>query len=287
MGVVDLIWLIILVSALQPMLQQQTLRARRVQAIRRLEKRRSSRVITLIHRQEQYALFGLTFARFDDIEDSEEVLRAIELTDTGVPIDLVVHTPGGLALSAEQIAHALLRHPARVTVIIPHYAMSGGTLIALSADEIMLSPSAVLGPLDPQVGRHPAASIMRVLERKEVNQIEDETLILADMASKATDQMREAVTRLLTRSGMDTAEAGKLAETLTEGQWTHDYPIMAEAAKEMGLPVTTEPPPEVSEIIRLFPQARNRRPSVEYIPSPYTSPPSRGATPTGSKSGFK
>lgn len=283
MGVVDVIWLIFLLSALQPVVQQQALRARRVQAIRRLEKRRNSRVITLIHRQEHYSLFGLTFTRFIDIEDSEQVLRAIELTDPGVPIDLLVHTPGGLALASEQIAHALLRHPARVTVIIPHYAMSGGTLIALSADEIMLSPSAVIGPLDPQVGRHPAASIMRVLERKEANKIEDETLILADMAAKATNQMRESVTRLLTRSGMDTGEAGKLAETLTEGRWTHDYPITAEAAKEMGLPVTTDPPPEVSEIIRLYPQARNRRPSVEYIPSPYTSQPSRSTTPIGSK----
>lgn len=278
MGVVDIIWLIILISALQPMLRQQTLRARRVQAIRRLAKSRSSRVITMIHRQERYSLYGLTFFRYRDIEDSEEVLREIELTDTSVPIDLVLHTPGGLALAAEQIANALLRHPARVTVIVPHYAMSGGTLIALSADEIMLSPSAVLGPLDPQIGQQPAASIMRVLERKEPDRIQDETLILADMAAKAISQMHESVTRLLTRSGMDTGEAGKLAEALTEGQWTHDYPITAEAAKEMGLPVTTDPPPEVAEVIRLYPQAQNRRPSVEYIPSPYTAPPPRNTT---------
>lgn len=282
MDLTSIIWLLFLLSALQPLLQQQTLRTRRVQAIRRLEKSRRSRVITLIHRQESFSLFGLPFARYIDIEDSEAVLRAIELTDADVPIDIVLHTPGGLVLAAEQIAHALVRHPAKVTAIVPHYAMSGGTLITLAADEIVLSPSAVLGPVDPQIGQHPAASIIRVVERKEINKIDDETLILADMAGKAINQVRDTVTKLLTRSGMDPAEAEKLAETLSEGHWTHDYPITAEAAKAMGLPVTTEPPPEVGDIIRLYPQARNRRPSVEYIPAPYTAP-SRRSTPVRSR----
>lgn len=62
------------------------------------------------------------------------MLRAIELTDPSVPIDLIIHTPGGLVLAAEQIARALSRHPSQVTVMVPHYAMSGGTLIALAAD---------------------------------------------------------------------------------------------------------------------------------------------------------
>jgi len=43
-----------------------------------------------------------------------------------------------------------------VTVFVPHYAMSGGTLIALTADEIVMDPNAVLGPVDPQIGNMPA-----------------------------------------------------------------------------------------------------------------------------------
>ena len=87
------------------------------------------------------------------------VLRAIKLTDDDVPIDLILHTPGGLVLAAEQIAHALKNHPAKVTVMVPHYAMSGGTLISLAADEIVLDDNAVLGPVDPQLGQQPAASV--------------------------------------------------------------------------------------------------------------------------------
>jgi len=54
--------------------------------------------------------------------------------------------PGGLVLAAEQIAPALRRHSGTVTVFVPRYAMSGGTLIALAADEIVMDPNAVLGP---------------------------------------------------------------------------------------------------------------------------------------------
>jgi ClpP class serine protease len=273
MTVSDLIWLFFLLSALQPVIQQRALLARRVRALRRLEKSRSSRVITLIHRQESLSFLGIPFARYIDIDDSEELLRAIELTDPKVPIDLVLHTPGGLVLAAEQIAHALVRHDAEVTVMVPHYAMSGGTMISLAADRIILAPSAVLGPVDPQFGDKPAASILAAVERKDVNKVDDDTLILADVSRKALNQVRAVVTQMLTARGKPPAAAAELAATLSEGRWTHDYPITAETARELGLPVSTDLPDEVREIIRLYPQPRGRRPSVEYIPLPYRQRP--------------
>jgi hypothetical protein len=76
------------------------------------------------------------WARYIDINDSEDVLRAVQMTDVDVPTDLVLHTPGGLVLAALQIAKAVRGHKAKVTVFVPHYAMSGGTLIALAADDV-------------------------------------------------------------------------------------------------------------------------------------------------------
>jgi len=70
---------------------------------------------------------------------------------------MVLHTPGGLVLASEQIALALEKHPSKVTVFIPHYAMSGGTMIALAADEIVLDENAVMGPVDPQLGQYPTS----------------------------------------------------------------------------------------------------------------------------------
>jgi ClpP class serine protease len=134
--------------------------------ISQIESERKSRVILLVHRQETMRFLGFPIARYIDIDDSEDVMRAIQMTDADMPIDLVLHTPGGLVLAALQIAKAVREHKAKVTVFVPHYAMSGGTLIALAADEIVISEHSVLGPIDPQLGNSPAASLIKVVADK-------------------------------------------------------------------------------------------------------------------------
>ncbi|HWP35560.1 MAG TPA: ATP-dependent Clp protease proteolytic subunit [Thermodesulfobacteriota bacterium] len=274
MGILELFWLFLLVSAVQPLIRQRMLEANRLRLLARFERQRGSRAIALVHRQETMSLLGFPLMRYIDINDSEAVLRAIQLTDPERPIDLIVHTPGGLALAAAQIARALSRHRGRVTVFVPHYAMSGGTLIALAADEIVMDEHAVLGPLDPQLGQTPAASVLSVLAQKAPQDIEDETLIRADVARKAIAQMRATVRTLLVDNGMAPDKADAVAEKLTGGTWTHDYPITVEEARALGLPVTTGMPPEIYAFMELFPQpARTARPSVEYVPLPYRDGP--------------
>ncbi len=268
-SIFDLFWVFIIFSTLAPILQRWRIETLRTAVIRKLEKKRGSRLITLIHRQEALSFLGLAFARYIDIEDSEEVLRAIRLTSEDTPIDIILHTPGGLVLAAEQIAHALVRHKAPVTVFVPHYAMSGGTLVALAADKIVMDPNAVLGPVDPQLGQYPAASIINVTKIKKTEKIDDETLILADVARKAMRQVHELVLDILTANGMDKRRAASIADTLTSGKWTHDYPISVEEADKLGMPVTSDLPEEVTELMELYPQGAGRRPSVQYIPVPY------------------
>jgi ClpP class serine protease len=268
MDFLNLIWILLLISSVQPIIRQRMIEASRARLLREIEQLRGSRVIALIHRQETLRFLGFPLARYIDIQDSEQVLRAIKLTSPDVPIDLILHTPGGLVLASEQIAYALCRHPARVTVFVPHYAMSGGTLIALSADEIIMDPNAVLGPIDPQLGDQPAVSILSVLERKDINEIDDRTLVLADIAQKAMRQVRQTATRILS-ARHEAEKATRLAEALSSGQWTHDYPISVDEASELGLHVTTEMPKQVYDLMVLHPQTNQRRPSVEYIPTPY------------------
>lgn len=271
MSVLDLFWFFIIISALQPMLQRRWLEVARLRLLRELERRRTSRVIAMIHRQETMSLLGFPIFRYIDIHDSEEVLRAIRLTPPEMPIDFILHTPGGLVLAAEQIARALRAHPGRVTVFVPHYAMSGGTLIALAADEIVMDPHAVLGPVDPQLGSWPAASIVQVLSRKNINEVEDQTIILADVAQKALRQVKEAVRELLSDK-LPSERAEEVAEILSSGRWTHDYPITVEEARALGLRVSTEMPREIYALMGLYPQAPQQRPSVEYVPIPYRPP---------------
>ncbi len=193
----QLFWMILIFSMFIPFMRSASVKSSREALLRSIEKKRGSRVITLIHRQEAVNFFGLSMRRFIDIEDSEEVLRAIKMTPDDMPIDFIIHTPGGLVLAAEQIARALKKHKGKVTVFVPHYAMSGGTLIAIAADEIVMDENAVLGPLDPQIGQYPAASILNVVKEKDINKVDDQTLILADISKKAIAQMKEFVTELL------------------------------------------------------------------------------------------
>ena len=277
MGVGEILWLFFMLSALQPVVRQKMLEASRLRVLNRFERARRSRVISLVHRQETMSLLGFPLMRYIDVNDSEDLLRAIKLTDPDCPIDLIIHTPGGLVLAAGQIAHALRRHRAKVTVFVPHYAMSGGTLISLAADEIVLDPNAVLGPVDPQLGESPAASVLSVLDKKKPDDIEDKTFILADVSRKAITQVRRTVQDLLSER-MSAEEAGALADKLATGTWTHDYPITAEEAKSMGLPVSTEMPEEVYQFMSLFPQPTRTRPSVEYVPLPYRTDRGRGSS---------
>jgi ClpP class serine protease len=257
-------------SAIQPMLRQRVQDAMRMRKIAQLEALRNSRVILLVHRQETMRLLGFPIARYIDINDSEEVLRAIQMTDDDVPLDIVLHTPGGLVIAALQIARAVRGHASKVTVFVPHYAMSGGTLIALAADEIVMCRHSVLGAIDPQLGQSPAASLLKVVEQKPISEIDDKTLILADVGRKAIAQVKQAAGELLRRR-LSAEKADALAEKLSTGTWTHDFPIFPSTAKELGLSVSTDMPNEVLELMKLYPQpvrTQSGGGGVEYLPVP-------------------
>jgi ClpP class serine protease len=270
----QLLWFFFVISALQPVVQQHVLEAARKRRILRFERKRNSRVITMVHRQETMRLLGFPVLRYIDINDSEDILRAIRLTDPDVPIDIVLHTPGGLVLAALQIARALREHPGKVTAYVPHYAMSGGTLICLAANEIVVSSHGVLGPIDPQLGQSPAASLLKVVEQKPIERIRDETLVFADVGRKAIEQVRKAAYELLD-GRVSKEKAEELSQKLSTGTWTHDYPISATEAKAMGLNVSTDMPIDILELLALYPQPmRTQSGGVEYLPIPRQRPAS-------------
>lgn len=273
----EIFWVFIIVTMVMPMMSQWMTESKRNQLFNKMERQRGSRVIALIHRQETMSILGFPIARYISIEDSERILRAIHLTPNDMPIDLILHTPGGLVLASQQIASALCRHKAKVTVYVPHYAMSGGTLIALSADEIVMDENAVLGPIDPQIGEYPAVSLLKLIEAKPVDKISEQFLIYADVANKALRQVEALVRKVLLdnvpQPKVDPEMVPKIAESLVSGIWTHDYPITYEDARDMGLPVVTGLPTEIYDLMDLYPQQSGIKSAVQYIPVPYKSEP--------------
>jgi ClpP class serine protease len=272
-GIFNNFWVIFLFfSLIYPRLQQNILQNSRESSLKSLGRKRGTNVITLIHRQETLSLFGLPIARYIDIDDSEELLRIIRLTPDEQPIDLIIHTPGGIALAATQIAFALKAHKGKTTVMVPHYAMSGGSLIALAADEILMDPHAVLGPVDPQIGTqrgtYSATSILKVVETKTRDETDDETLYLAEEARKAVEQMKETVRQLL-GDKFDEEKVKKVIDNLVEGKYTHDFPITAKATCELlGQCATAELPIEVYELMDYYKMDKPQRRGIEHVPLP-------------------
>ena len=132
-----------------------------------------------------------------------------------------------------------------------------------AADEIVLGEFSVLGPIDPQAGL-PAASIVKARDSKSIEGVFDLTLVLADVAEKALAQVKRGAVELLTpRMGQAAAET--LADQLAGGHWTHDYALTASEARALGLPVKVGMPPEVIELMSLYPQPIQQS-GVEFLP---------------------
>ncbi len=223
-----------------------SIRKQRNEVIRQIEQARKSKLITMIHRLEHNEK-----EQYITIEDSEDILHELRSTPEDIPIDLLLHCPGGLVLPAEQIAMAIKERKAPTTIIVPHYAMSGATLIALAAKEILMDNHSVLGPLDPQIENLPSPSLLKILDYKKPEFIRDEILIAIDLASKAINQMRGFI-RYLLHDKMGDEHAIKIAEFLTGGYMTHDRPITAKDAMVLGLPVKVGIPDDFYKLLRLY-----------------------------------
>lgn len=228
-------------------LREHTL-ARRREVVAALESERGTKVITLMHRREPWEDDRKNGeAAHLTVEDSEFVLMQIRATPPDRPIDIIIHTPGGLALAAEMIATAVKLHRAKVTVVVPFYAMSGGTLIALAADEICMEAYSVLGPVDPQIGGWPAGALIHLAEKKPIEMISDQILIMAEVARLSLAGVQRFVMWLLADK-LPQQAAAQTAEFLTGGYLAHDTPIMFDAARNLGLPVSADVPARVYEL---------------------------------------
>ena len=119
-----------------------------------------------------------------------------------------------------------------------------------------------------------AVSVIKAVNEKGRNKVREDYLVLADVAEKAIKQM-ESLVYELTKDKLGDEKAREFAKVMVEGRWTHDYPITVEEARKLGLPIKTEVPNEVYQLMELYPQPHAIRPSVEFVPAPYLPPSQR------------
>ncbi|HEV8360537.1 MAG TPA: hypothetical protein VGR28_08800 [Candidatus Thermoplasmatota archaeon] len=244
-----------------PRLRAARFRARRRALLEGLEREQGAMVLTLVHGKAPLSLLGWPLYSMIDMDDAEALLRGLRRAGDR-PVDIILHTPGGQYHASLQVARALRRHKARTRVLVPHVAMSGGTLIALGADEIVMDPDAVMGAVDPQVGDlvrgwHSAASWVKVA-REKGKEADDTTLALGDVSGKLLEGTRHAVRELVEGKVKDPEP---LLQRLVDGGLAHAYPLSPQELQALGLPVRTDLPPKVHDLMAMY--RGPRRDSVE------------------------
>jgi hypothetical protein len=136
---------------------------------------------------------------FSDKLAFESVTERIQ----GNQIDVMLHSPGGLVEAVESLVSQLRRRFTDIRFIVPNFAKSAATMLAMSGNEILMEHDAELGPIDPQMntifGPHPAESIIEQFDEASVEIMGDQRKvaiwgpILANLAPSLLVECRHAI----------------------------------------------------------------------------------------------
>jgi hypothetical protein len=143
--ILDVLYVFLSFVVVTPAVELLTMQWRRRRLCRRLGQERGSAVVTLIHRLETATYLGLPVARWVAVPQTHEVVAALRQVAPGVPVDLIVHVPSGVALGWGEIA-AAVRERGGVTLVVPQYALSGGGQLAAAAARLVVGEAALIGP---------------------------------------------------------------------------------------------------------------------------------------------
>jgi len=173
--------------------------------------------------------------------NNKTFLKIIEALDSfkGKPFDLILHTPGGTIFDSQLISRLIHNYPGEVRAIIPQYSMSGGTLLALSADSIYMSENSCLGPVDPQLGNLWSVGsarswneILRIKGKK----AEDSSINFAIMGKQYTKSINKVIKNILS-DDINERDKEKISRFFTSGQIEHGYNILFQDLLKLKLDV--------------------------------------------------
>lgn len=119
--------------------------------------------------------------------DMNGFMNAVSQLDKSKGLDLILHTPGGVTTATESIVNYLRKiFNYDIRVIVPHMAMSAGTMIACASKEIVLGKESSLGPVDPQYHNVPAQGVLKEFERavNETVSVPNKSLIWKEIVSQ-------------------------------------------------------------------------------------------------------
>lgn len=219
--------------------------------IESFEREHNAKVLFLVHRKRQVGLWGVPVYEYLEVFDAHRLLRELREVGDGKRVYLIVHSPGGQLTAGLQIAKILRERRGETIVVVPYYAMSAGTLIALSANEIYAGEGAIFGPIDPQVPGAdgqlvPAVMVERAYQ--DVRQRDLKSAVVYQVSRSALRQMERFLREELLKD-RDSEEREKIIKRLLWTENTHDFPIFAEELRRLGIKVKVGIPQELRDIV--------------------------------------
>ena len=161
----------------------------------------------------------------------------------GKPFDLFIHSPGGDVFASFFISRLFKEYPGQIRTFVPIYSMSGGTILALSGDEIYMNSTSCLGPVDPQLGnlfKFGSAKQWDYIMKKKGTKAEDSTFSMALMGRQYTKSIANHVDDLLDGK-MSQKNKGNFVRFLTSGEVEHAYNLTANQLIKLGLKINNIP----------------------------------------------
>ena len=252
----------------------------RMSLIKKLEDNRESKVLVYITGDRR----GLeTKIAMDVFPMFHEHLSQIGKQKT---IDLFLYSPGGLTIAGYALVNLIHEFCDEFNVIVPFKALSTATLIALGANEIIMTPMGQLSPIDPSV-EHPLGPVVQIpgqaragiapvsvedvnafidLAKNEVNLKEEESLkkvfeLLAEkihpLVLGAVHRSREQIgflaSNLMKYHSKDERHIENIVAILTRERFSHNYIISRREAKEnLGLNIVEPDEEQTGLIVDLF-----------------------------------
>jgi hypothetical protein len=191
-------------------------------------------------------------------EDLGGFMMAVHGMDRSKGLDLILHTPGGSVASTQSIVHYLRQMFGKdIRAVVPHIAMSAGTMIACSCKKIVMAKHSQLGPTDPHISGIPAAGVAEEFKRacaeirKDpsvlplwqviIGQYHPTFLSACENAVKRASEFVAAELERVMLDGKPSAKttANRIVKKLNDysGNKGHDRPIHIAECREMGLDV--------------------------------------------------
>jgi len=200
----------------------------------RTYKKQTGRRVMMINHSSQ----GLFFSGMITQSTIQKVARALDKFK-GAPFDLILHTPGGEVFSSLMISRMFNKYPNEIRAIVPYYAMSGGTLLALSCDKICMSETASLGPIDPQLGsffKVGSARGWKEVLRKKGNKVEDQSILFNMAGQQYTQTIKEHITEVMQ---VPCKKKKEFISYISSGDVEHAKALTADDLRKFGFDITT------------------------------------------------